>query len=390
MSTLRDAYQPPASRHNWKYIICALFTAVLLICLFLIIHSCSHGAERNQKTTPVVLATAKTQNVPVYLSALGSVTPTNTVTVRTQVNGTLFSVFYREGQMVKAGDLLAEIDPRPFLAQLAEFEGQLARDQATLANARIDLKRYKKLYPQGAVSQQVYQTQVATVNELVGTVKFDLGQIETVKVNLVYTRIISPINGRVGLRLVDPGNYVQTTDNTGLVIVNDVQPITVVFAIPEDDIAAVAGPMAVGKKLVTKAYDRSQHRLLDTGTLLTLDNQINTATGTVNLKAQFPNKELQLFPNQFVNIDLLVDTLLNALLVPTAAVQHGPNGDFVYVLNQNQTVSVKPVTTGVVYGEYTVIKTGVAKGQRVVVEGTDQLVEGAKVTIANNAPKGGP
>jgi multidrug efflux system membrane fusion protein len=241
------------------------------------------------------------------------------------------------------------------------------------------------LYPEGAVSQQVYDTQIALVKQLEGTVQYDQGQIEAIKVDLIYTKITSPINGRVGLRLVDPGNFVQTSDPNGLVVVNDVQPITVIFALPEDNIPAVVGPMQAGKRLVAKAYDRTQSTLLDTGSLLTIDNQINSATGTVNLKAQFPNKNLQLFPNQFVNVNLLVDTLKNAIIVPTAAIQHGSQGNFVYLVDQQKIAHVRLVTSGVVYRENTVITKGLTSAQQVVIEGADQLVDGALVSIAGNA-----
>jgi multidrug efflux system membrane fusion protein len=235
------------------------------------------------------------------------------------------------------------------------------------------------------VSQQIYTTQDALVKQLEGTVKLDQGQIDQVKVNLVYTRIIAPFNGRLGLRFVDPGNFVQTTDPTPLVVLNEVQPITVIFALPEDNIPAVLTAMQNGRKLVAEAYDRTQHVLLDTGELLTIDNQINSTTGTVNLKAEFPNKKLRLFPNQFVNINLLVNTLPKATVVPTAAIQHGPKNDFVYLLNNNKTVNMKPVNTGVLTGENTVITQGVSPGEWVVVEGADQLTDGSAVTIT---PKG--
>ncbi len=366
-----------------------LLIIILIIGSLFFIRSCIRAKQGGNKSSPVpvVISTARSANVPVYLSALGSVTPTDTVTIRTQVNGALLRVLFREGQMVKANDLLAEIDPRPFEAQLLQFEGQLERDAAQLANARVDLQRYQQLYPQGAVSQQVYATQGALVKQLEGTIKFDQGQIQQVQVNLIYTRIISPINGRVGLRLVDPGNYVQTTNTNGLVVVNEVQPIAVVFALPEDDISSILAAMRTGKPLIVKAYDRTQNALLDTGTLLTIDNQINSTTGTVNLKADFANKNLRLFPNQFVNIDLLVNTLQQATVAPTAAIQHGPQGAFVFLLNPspNPSVSAKRVTTGITAGDDTVITAGINPGQQVVVEGADQLNDGSAVKIANAA-----
>ncbi len=375
------------SPHRPKIWLLAAITLIIIILIAAIWHhAASEAALRRaaqKHPVPVVAATARLSNVPVYLSALGTVTPTYTVTVRTQVNGTLLRVLYTEGQIVKEGDLLAEIDPRPFLAQLIEFQGQLARDAAQLANARVDLKRYKKLFPQGAVSEQVYATQAALVKQLEGTVQFDQGQIETVQVNLIYTKITAPIAGRVGLRLVDPGNFVQTSDTNGLVVINTISPITVIFAISEDNIPPVAQQVMAGKKLKVNAYDRTQNKLLAVGSLLTMDNQINTTTGTVNLKAQFANKDYRLFPNQFVNIGLLVDVLHNAVVVPTTAIQTGPQGTFVYVINKDNTVSVRTVKTGVVTGEATTISSGIIRGEPVVIEGSDKLSEGAKVKLTN-------
>jgi multidrug efflux system membrane fusion protein len=337
--------------------------------------------DARNRPIPIVAAAASVRNVPVYISALGTVTPTYSVTVRTQINGQLLRVLFREGQMVKTGELLAEIDPRPYLAQQTEFEGQLARDQALLANAKIDLKRYKKLYPLGSVSQQTYDTQIALVKQLEGTVKLDEGQLQAVKVNLIYCRITSPINGRVGLRLVDPGNFVQTTDTNGLIVINTINPITVIFPIPEDNVPEVIESMNKGKPLLTQAYNRTQNKLLAVGTLLTIDNQIDTTTGTVKLRAQFQNDKYMLFPDQFVNIQLLVNTLPHATIIPAAAVQHGAQGTFVYMLNQNHTVSVKPVKVSVVSGDYITVVKGVLPGQFVVVEGAEKLTEGARVNV---------
>jgi multidrug efflux system membrane fusion protein len=380
-----DEDQPRRFAHyRRRPVIFAIGLIILVAIILAFLHSCARSKIQTQKPpTPVAVAKTKTSDVPVYLNALGSVIPVSTVTVRTQISGTLLKVYYKEGQMVKMNDPLAEIDPRPYLAQLEQFQGQLARDTAQLENARIDLQRYQKLYPQGAVSQQLYYTQSALVRQLEGVIKLDQGEIDQVKVNLVYCHIISPINGRVGLRLVDAGNYVQIADNTPLVVVNDIQPITVVFALPEDSIPDVSDAIDRGKPVLTKAYDRTQNRLLDTGTLLTIDNQINSATGTVNLRAQFPNKKLKLFPNQFVNVKLLVNRLLKATIVPTSAIQSGPQGTFVYILNKNKTVSLKKVKTGVTYGENTVINNGVSAGEWVVTEGADQLVNGAKVVLSN-------
>lgn len=363
-------------KHKQWIIASAVIIAAILLMLYLVANPSKH--QRTKPAQSVVLAVAKSSNVPVYLSALGSVTPTHTVTVKTQVNGQLLRVLFQEGQMVKAGDLLAEIDPQPFQAAFTQSEGQLERDRATLVNARLDLKRYQTLWKQNSVSKQTLDTQTALVKQLEGTVKLDEGLVASARVNLAYCRITSPINGRVGLRLVDPGNFVQTSD-TGLVVITTLNPITVLFTLPEDSIPAVMKSLNSGKKLVTQAYDREQKHLLATGTLLTIDNQIDPTTGTVKLRAQFPNNHNQLFPNQFVNVQLLVDILQKATLIPTAAIQQGVNGPFVYVTNNNETVNIKPVIVGVTEGDNTTITSGVMPGQSVVVEGADKLTDGATI-----------
>jgi multidrug efflux system membrane fusion protein len=383
--TSKSTYKDYVLKHRSKgWWILALFLCLIAIILFWRFFASRGAVHPAVKPVLVVVATAQTKNVPVYVPALGSVTPTFTVTIRTQVNGRLLRVLYREGQNVKAGDLLAEIDPRPFQAQLIQFQGDLKRDQALLDNARLDLKRFYELYPVGAVSQQTLDTQIALVKQDEGAVQVDQGLIDGAQVNLVYCRIISPINGRVGLRLVDPGNFVQTTDPTGLVVVNTINPITVIFPIPEDNVPEVLQQMHT-HTLVAEAYDRWQHKLLSIGKLITIDNQIDPTTGTVKLKALFPNQYDKLFPNQFVNVQLKVDTLRNATIVPTAAIQHGVDGPFVYRLNKNLTVSVQPVTVSVVWGDYTTINTGILPGQQVVTEGADKLRDGSPVKLYGQA-----
>lgn len=331
---------------------------------------------------PVVVALAQNKDVPVYVSALGAVTPTYSVTVKTMINGTLLRVLFREGQMVKAGALLAEIDPRPYQAQLVEYEGQLQRDRALLANALIDLNRYTKLYKQDSVSQQVLATQRALVEQYRGAVKIDQGLIDTVKINLIYCEITAPMDGRIGLRLVDPGNFVQTSDASGIAVINTLNPITVIFTIAEDYIPQVLQQMDAGQPLAVEAYDRTQKMLLASGSLLTMDNQVDPNTGTVKLRAQFANEKNRLFPSQFVNVKLLVNILHHATVVQTAAIQYGAKDSFVYVLNSDKTVSIKPVIVGVTTGEYTTI-TGITPGQFVVVDGADKLTDGALVLPAN-------
>ena len=358
---------------------------IVLIVIILLQHLPSLFGNRHKTPgVPVVLSVASTSDVPVYLTELGAVTAVYTVTVKTQVNGLLLQVFYQEGQIVKTGELLAQIDPRPYEALLVQYEGQLERDKALLANAQIDLKRYQTLWKQDSVAQQTLATQQSLVQQDEGAVKTDEGLIQSTKLNIYYCRIISPIDGRVGLRLVDPGNYVQISDTTGLMVINTVTPIEVVFSIPEDNVPDVLNAINTNKSLLVNAYDRQQNLLLAAGTLMTMDNQIDPTTGTVKLKAVFPNKDLRLFPNQFVNAQLLVKTLQNATIVPTAAVQHGANNDFVYLLNSDQTVSVKPIVAGAVYGDNTVVTSGLTPGQSVVVEGADKLIDGSTVTVATS------
>ena len=366
-------------RRSQGWLLCI---ATLIILLFLMTY---HRSKPIQTTAalPVVVTTAQHKNIPVYISALGNVTATYTVTVKTQINGLLMKVLYKEGQWVKKGDLLAEIDQRPLLAQLTQYQGQLLRDQALLANALIDLKRYQRLWKQDSISQQTLATQESLVQQYEGAVELDQGLIQSTKVDLMYCRIISPINGRVGLRLVDPGNFVQTSDTTGLLVITTINPITVIFTIPEDDVQSILPQIYAKKKIKIQAFDRKQDKLLATGTLLTIDNVINTTTGTVRLRAKFANKDNKLFPNQFVNIKLLVQNLKHVVVVPTAAIQHGITEDYVYRLNPDSTVTSRTIKTGITSGDESVIQKGLTIGEKVVIDGADKLTSGAKVKIAD-------
>ena len=342
--------------------------------------------DRGAQKASIKVEYSTIADVPIYLYALGTVTPTYSVTVHTQINGQLMSVRFTEGQMVKAGQLLAEIDSRPYEAQLLQYKGQLERDQAQLVNARIDLKRYQKLWKEDSVAQQVLATQEALVKQLEGTIKLDEGLLETTKVNLIYCNITSPIDGRIGLRLVDPGNIVQPSDTTGIAVINMLHPITVVFTVPEDNIQEIMQRVSKGTALSADAFNREQTKLLAHGKLLAVDNQVDPTTGTVKLKAQFQNEQNVLFPSQFVNVRLLLKTLRHMVTVPTAAVQNRTSGNFVYVLNQNATVSVRPVVVGVTMQDRTSIVSGLSAREAVATVGIDQLTDGAKVTVAAHTP----
>ena len=330
---------------------------------------------------PVGVATAVAGDLRIRLSALGTVTPLATVTVKTQIAGELQEVGFTEGQIVRKGDFLAQIDPRPYQALLEQYQGQLARDQALLAQARTDLKRYQTLLRQDSIARQQAEDQVFLVQQYEAAIRSDQAQIDTQKLNLIYCRITSPVDGRVGLRLVDPGNFVQPSDPSGLVVVTQLQPISVIFPLPEDDLPRVLARFHAGAKLPVTAFDRSNTIELATGEVSTIDNQIDTTTGTWKLRAMFDNADEMLFPNQFVNARLLVDTLRDVVTVPVAAVQRGAPGAYVYLVRPDNTVTVRPVKTGAVDGDREQIVSGVVVGDRVVVDGTDRLREGAAVTV---------
>ena len=339
------------------------------------------GADPN-RATPVLTDVARTSDVNVYLGGLGTITPLRTVTVRSRVDGELMKLHFTEGQVVKAGDLLAEIDPRPFEVQLMQAEGQMARDQALLANAKIDLERYQTLFKQDSIAKQQVDTQAALVRQYEGAVLTDRSQVDNAKLQITYSKVTAPISGRLGLRQVDQGNVVRAGDANGLVVITQLQPVAAVFTIPQDSLPAVLKRLNQADKAAVEAWDRENKVRLASGTLITVDNQIDPTTGTVKLKAEFPNTDGSLFSNQFVNVRMIVETRKDLTVVPAAAVQRGAQGMFVYVAKDDSTVTVRPVKVGPSEGQMTAIETGIAPGERVVVDGVDRLREGAKIEIA--------
>ncbi|MGA7261788.1 MAG: MdtA/MuxA family multidrug efflux RND transporter periplasmic adaptor subunit [Stellaceae bacterium] len=335
---------------------------------------------------PVGVSPVEKGDVPVTLSQLGTVTPLATVTVKTQISGYLVQVAFQEGQMVKKGDFLAQIDPRPYQVALEQAEAQLAKDQALLKNAQLDLQRYNTLVAQNSIAKQTRDTQVSLVAQDEATVKADQAQIDAQKLNLTYCRIVSPVTGRVGLRQVDAGNYVQNSDPNGIVVVTQLQPISVIFTLPEDNLPEVFKRWHAGAVLPVTAYDRTGATELDKGTLNTIDNQIDTTTGTVKLRAMFNNEQWILFPNQFVNVQLTVDTLHDVDIVPSSAIQRGAPGTFVYLVKPDHTVAVQKVKLGPTDGQRIAILSGLEPGESIVTDGADRLRDGAKVTIASPQP----
>ena len=329
---------------------------------------------------PVSIATVQKGNMGDYITGLGTVSSVYTVTVASRVVGSLTGVYYREGQIVHKGDLLAVIDPRPYEAAYLQAQGQLERDQAVLANARIDLDRYRLASSQHAVPEQLLATQQATVNQDEGTVKVDQGTLEAAKVNVDYTQIRSPIDGRVGLRTVDPGNIVPANGTTGIVTITQLQPITLIFTIPEDDISRVVAEIQKGHKMRVDALDRDNQTELGQGTVLTIDNQVDTTTGTVRVRATFPNRDYKLFPNEFANARLLVRTLMGVNIIPNAAIQRNNDIAFVYVVKPDKTVQSRNVKVGTTDGNQSAV-TGVVAGEVVVTDGFDTLQDGTKIVV---------
>ena len=339
------------------------------------------GKKGGSGVVPVVAVKARKGNIGVYIMGLGTVTPIYTVTVKSRVDGQLMSVHYKEGDVVQKGDLLVEIDPRPYQVALEQAEGQMARDEATLKNARVDLDRYQKLLTLNAIPEQQLATQQATVEQSVGVVKSDQGQIDAAKLNLTYCSIHADITGRVGLRLVDPGNIVHATDSNGMLVITEVQPISVIFTVAEDDLPVVLRKIAAGQHLQAEAWDRGNVTRIGAGTLATVDNQIDPTTGSLRLRANFDNSQNLLFPNQFVNIRLLVEEKSGVVLVNRAVIQRTTSTEYVYVVMDDRTVTVSQITEGVTEGDNTEITSGLAPGDAAVMTGVDKLQEGTPVTV---------
>ena len=384
--------KPP--RRRWLWLSLAILLVLALGACFLWWRvsaaksaAAAKAAAKGPPPIPVVATTSHKGDIAVYYSGLGAVTPLATVTVRTRVDGQLMSVRYREGDTIHEGDLLAEIDDGPYQAALTQAEGQLIRDQAALENARIDLVRYQQLVPQKAIPEQQLATQQATVHQDEGVVKLDQGQIQGAKVNLAYCRISAPVTGRVGLRLVDPGNIVQSSDTNGLVVITQMDPISAIFTISEDQLQVVLKKMAAGQTLEVDAFDRDAKTKLAQGSLTTLDNQIDPTTGTLKLRATFQNAKGTLFPNQFVNARMLVQEKRGVTLVSTAAVQRNSQATYVYVVKTDSTVTVRPIIIGTTEGDDSEVTSGLVPGEVIVMTGVDKLQEGTKVKAQIPAAK---
>lgn len=381
---------PRALGRRQKLIGTALLAAGLLLLIGLawyLIHrggAAAGGMGRHSPATTVGVATVTAADIPVTLEALGTVTPAATVTVRPQVSGVIQKIAFTEGQTVRKGDLLAQIDPRPFAAALAQAQGSLARDEAQLADAKQQLDRYRILIEQDSIAQQEVDTQAATVKQLEGTVATDRAAVSSAALDVEYSHITAPVSGRVGLRVIDAGNYISAGDASGIVVITQVMPIDVEFAVPQDQVTDVLARAGAGTLSAT-ALDRTRTTTLGEGRFLTLDNQVDTTTGTVKAKARFANDDGALFPSQFVNLRLRLDTIKGALVVPQSAVRNGANGDFVYTLNDDHTVSVRNVTRGHQTDDKVQITLGLKAGERVVTEGGDRLKDGASVQLPGAA-----
>lgn len=374
----------PPSRHHARLAVIILAIIALGAAGWWFSHQSANNNDKTRKNgAPIAvgIASVQQQDAPLQLSALGTATASYTVTVHSRVDGQLNKLHFEEGQLVKQGQLLAEIDPRPYQAALAQVQGQLMRDQALLKNAELDLARYRQLAEQNSIAKQQVDTQEALVHQYQGTVKLDQGAVDNAKLQLDYTRITAPISARAGLRQVDPGNIVHAADANGLVILTQTQPINVVFAIPEVSLSQVQQAITTDKTLQVEAWDRDNRNKLADGKLLAMDNQLNTSTGTVNIKARFDNQSQQLYPNQFVNVHLQLGVQTAAIVIPTVAIQQGKVGSYVYSVNPDQTVSISKIKTGLASGDNTIVEQGLRPGQKIVIDGLDKLRDGASVKI---------
>jgi membrane fusion protein, multidrug efflux system len=379
--------------HLWIWIVVILVFAIGGLIYYRKQQAAAQAAKAKaalaNRSVPITTGTVNKGPIGIYINALGTVTPVYTATITSRVDGQIVSVNYREGQMVRKGDVLIEIDPRPYQAALLQAQGTLAHDEALLGEARIDMDRYQLAFNRNAIAKQQLDDQIQTVKQYEGSVKNDQGTVASAATNVDYATIKAPIDGRVGLRLLDPGNIVTSGSTTPLVVITQLQPITVIFSVAEDYLPQIQKQMHVGNKMSVDALDRAQQHELAKGSLLTLDNQVDTTTGTVKLKAIFPNQDLTLFPSQFVNARLLVDTQRNAALVPTAAIQRNAQGTFVYVIKSDETAAMQTVTVGTTDGSVAAVQ-GVQPGDVIATSGFDKLQDGVKVKISNGAGGSNP